>query len=164
MSGPLRVVVADDHPFYRRGLVESLRDSGIDVVREVPNGEAAIQAVEETAPDLVLMDLNMPGISGVEATQQLSKRFPATPVLMLSVSAEDADIADAISAGAIGYVLKETPQEEIVATIRSAAAGQPVDTPQARVGAAGALPRPDAHRRQRMRAGSDLRQIRGTLG
>jgi DNA-binding NarL/FixJ family response regulator len=146
MDRPLRVVVADDHPFYRQGLVQSLRDSGIDVVREVPNAEAGIQAVEETTPDLVIMDLNMPGISGVEAARQLSKRFPAIPVLMLSVSAEEADVADAINAGAIGYVLKEAPQEEIVAAIRSAAAGQPA--------AFAALPRPDAQRRRRMRTRS----------
>jgi DNA-binding NarL/FixJ family response regulator len=149
MDRPLRVVVADDHPFYREGLVQSLRASGIDVVGEVPNGEAGIQAVEETAPDLVLMDLNMPGISGVEAARQLSKRSPTTPVLMLSVSAEETDMAEAISAGAIGYVLKESPQEEIVAAIRSAAAGQPVVSAQAHLGAGAAIPRPGAHGRRR---------------
>lgn len=121
---PLRIVIADDHPFYRSGLAQSLRDSGIDVVRDVPNGEAAIRAVADTKPDLVLMDLNMPGLSGVEATRQLNERFPSTPVLMLSVSAEEADVADAIRAGATGYVLKESPPEEIVTAIREAAAGQ----------------------------------------
>ena len=122
MDRRLRVVVADDHPFYREGLAQSLRDSGIDVVRAVPNGEAGIQAVEETAPDLVLMDLNMPGVSGVEATRQLGERSPTTRVLMLSVSAEEVDVAEAISAGAVGYVLKESPQEEIIAAIRVVAA------------------------------------------
>jgi DNA-binding NarL/FixJ family response regulator len=155
MDRPLRVVVADDHPFYREGLVQSLREHGIEVVREATNAEAGIEAVAETAPDLVLMDLNMPGISGVEATRQLSKRCPTTPVLVLSVSAEEADVVEAINAGAIGYVLKESPQEEIVAAIRSAAAGQPVVSAQARLGAAAGLPRPDAHRSRQMRGRSD---------
>jgi DNA-binding NarL/FixJ family response regulator len=151
MNRPLRVVVADDHPFYRQGLVQSLRDSGIDVVREVPNGEAGIRAVEETVPDLLLMDLNMPGVSGVEAARQLRTRSPSTPVLMLSVSAEETDVAEAISAGAVGYVLKESPQEDIIAAIRAAAAGRPVVSAQARIGAGEALPRPAAHRTRQLR-------------
>lgn len=154
MSGPLRVVVADDHPFYRDGLVQSLRDSGIDVVRAVPNAEAAIEAVAETAPDLVVMDLNLPGMSGAEATRQLTRRFPGTPVLMLSVSADESDIADALSAGAVGYVLKESPQQEIVAAIRVAAARRPGGTAQARIGSAAA--RSDAHGGRRMGARSDM--------
>lgn len=123
---PWRVVIADDHPYYRRGLVTSLRESGIEVVSEVANGDAAIRAVEKTKPDLVLMDLNMPGVSGVDATRRLNKLFPRTPVLMISVSAEEADVADAILAGATGYVLKESPPDEIVSAVREAAAGQAV--------------------------------------
>jgi DNA-binding NarL/FixJ family response regulator len=154
MSRPLRVVIADDHPFYRDGLVRSLRDSGIDVVREVPNAEAAIQAVAETAPDLLVMDLNMPGMSGVEATRQMAERFPSTPVLMLSVSAEEEDIVGAMSAGAVGYVLKESPQEQIVAAIRAAASGPQGRTAQARMSPAAA--RPAAHGGRRMRARPDM--------
>jgi DNA-binding NarL/FixJ family response regulator len=126
MSPPCRVVVADDHPFYRKGLVTSLHESGIDVVREVANGEAAIRAVAETAPDLVLMDVNMPGLNGVEATPQLTGLFPMTRVLMLSVSAEEADVLNAIEAGATGYLLKESPPDEVITAIREAAAGRPV--------------------------------------
>jgi DNA-binding NarL/FixJ family response regulator len=154
MNRPLRVVIADDHPFYREGLAKSLRDTGIDVVRDVPNAQAVIQAVAETAPDLVLMDLNMPGMSGVEATRELTERFPDTRVLMLSVSAEEADMADALGAGAVGYVLKESPQQEIIAAIRSAA-GRQGGPAQARIGDATALPRPDAHGRRRKRTRSD---------
>jgi DNA-binding NarL/FixJ family response regulator len=121
---PLRVVIADDHPFYRRGLARSLRASGIDVVAEAPNGEAAIRAVEETAPDVVVMDLKMPGVSGLEATRVLSRRQLAKPVLMLSVSAEEGDVTDAILAGACGYVLKDRPVQEVIAGIRAAASGE----------------------------------------
>jgi DNA-binding NarL/FixJ family response regulator len=126
MGPPYRVVIADDHAFYRKGLVASLRASGIDVVREAANGEAAIRAVAETAPDLVLMDVNMPGVNGVEATRRLTELFPATGVVMLSVSAEEADVVNAIRAGATGYLLKESPPEEILTAIREAAAGRPV--------------------------------------
>jgi len=123
-AGSLRTVIADDHPFYRRGLARSLRASGIDVVAEAPNGGAAIRAVEETAPDVVLMDLNMPGMSGFEATTRLAERGSGTRVLVLSVSAEEADVADAIMAGASGYVLKDCPVEEVVAAIHAVASGR----------------------------------------
>jgi DNA-binding NarL/FixJ family response regulator len=119
----LRVVVADDHPFYRKGLARSLRACGIDVVAEAPNGEAAIRAVEETAPDVVVMDLKMPGMSGIEATRVLTRRDPRCRVLVLTVSAEDTDVTDAVLAGASGYVLKERPVEEVVESIRAAASG-----------------------------------------
>jgi two-component system nitrate/nitrite response regulator NarL len=126
----LRVVVADDHPFYREGLARLLRESGIDVVADVPNGEAAIEAVDRLAPDVVVMDLNMPGLSGLEATRTLSQRAPATRVLVLSVSAQEADVTDAILAGASGYVLKDGPVEEVVAGINAAAAGHAVISPR----------------------------------
>jgi DNA-binding NarL/FixJ family response regulator len=120
----LRVVIADDHPFYREGLARLLRESGIEVVGEVPNAEAAIEIVEETAPDVVIMDLRMPGLSALEATRRLSERAPASRVLVLSASAQEADVADAILAGASGYVLKDRPVEEVVAGIRAVAAGE----------------------------------------
>jgi two-component system nitrate/nitrite response regulator NarL len=123
-QGPLRVVVADDHPYYRRGLVRSLRARGIDVVAEAPNGEAAIRAVEQTAPDVVVMDLKMPGMSGFEATRQLTVRAPECRVIVLSVSNDEEDVSDAVLAGACGYVLKESPVDEVVAGIRAAAAGE----------------------------------------
>jgi DNA-binding NarL/FixJ family response regulator len=124
VEAPLRVVVADDHPYYRRGLVRSLRARGIEVVAEAPNGEAAIRAVEETAPDVVVMDLKMPGMSGFEATRRLTARAPASRVLVLSVSNEEEDVSDAVLAGACGYVLKESSADEVVAGIRAAAAGE----------------------------------------
>lgn len=131
---PLRVVLADDHPFYREGLARLLEQSGIDVVRSVPNGEAAIQAVEELAPDVVVMDLNMPGLSGMEATRRLTETAPATRVLVLSVSAQEEDVTEAILAGARGYVLKDGPVEEVVAGIRAAAAGHSLISPRIATG------------------------------
>ena len=127
---PLRVVLVDDHPVYRAGLARLLRESGVDVIAELPNGEAALQAVEEMAPDVVVMDLNMPGMSGLEATRQLVAQSPATRVLIVSVSAQEADVTDAILAGASGYILKESPVEEVVAGIRAAAAGQSLISPR----------------------------------
>src|SRR5918996_2064690 len=126
----LRVVLVDDHPVYRAGLARLLRESGVDVIAEVPNGEAALSVVEELAPDVVVMDLNMPGMSGLEATQRLVAQSPATRVLIVSVSAQEADVTDAILAGASGYVLKESPVEEVVAGIRAAAAGQSLISPR----------------------------------
>src|SRR5688500_367611 len=112
----LRVVVADDHPYYRKGLARLLRSLGVDVV-EASNGEAASEAVDATAPDVVLMDLQMPGLSGLEATRVLAGRPHTNRILMLSVSAEERDVSDAILAGAAGYVLKDEPLQQVLAGI-----------------------------------------------
>jgi DNA-binding NarL/FixJ family response regulator len=127
---PLRVVVVDDHSFYRAGLTRLLRASGVDVVAEAADGEAALRAVIETAPDVVVMDLNMPGISGIDATRRLTEASPATKVLVLTVSADEADVTSAIIAGASGYVLKDGPVEEVVAGIEAVAAGQSLISPR----------------------------------
>jgi DNA-binding NarL/FixJ family response regulator len=129
-SDPIRVVIADDHPFYRQGLADLLTKSGVEVVGEAPDGQVALQVVAETAPDVVVMDLNMPGISGAEATRRLTERNPAARVLVLSVSAEEADVTDAILAGAMGYVLKDSPVEEVVAGIKAAAKGESLISPR----------------------------------
>jgi DNA-binding NarL/FixJ family response regulator len=119
----LRVLLADDHPYYRRGLARSLRSRGIDVVGEAPNGDAALRAVDETDPDVVVMDLRMPGLSGLEATRLLTTRAEGPRVLVLSVSNDEEDVADAVLAGACGYVLKESSVDEVDAGIRAAASG-----------------------------------------
>jgi DNA-binding NarL/FixJ family response regulator len=130
MKASLRVVFADDHPFYREGMSRLLRHKGIDVLAEVPNAETAIRAVTELRPDVVLMDLNMPGLPGAEAIRRLRTASPNTPVLVLSVSAESADVVDALVAGASGYVLKDGPVEDVVAGIEAAAAGRSVLSPR----------------------------------
>jgi DNA-binding NarL/FixJ family response regulator len=126
----LRVVIADDHPFYRKGLARGLRESGIEVVGEAPNAKAALRAAEESAPDVVIMDLNMPGISGAEATRRLIERTPGSRVMVLSVSAQEEDVTDAMRAGASGYLVKETPIDEVIEGIRAVAAGQTAVSPR----------------------------------
>jgi DNA-binding NarL/FixJ family response regulator len=120
----LRVVIADDHPHYREGLARLLRANGIEVVAEARNGDAAIRAVRERTPDVVLMDLNMPGMSGVEATRHLLEQGAESRVIILSVSAQDEDVIDAIRGGASGYLVKEAPVEQVIEGITAAAAGQ----------------------------------------
>jgi two-component system nitrate/nitrite response regulator NarL len=117
-----RVLLVDDHAFYRTGLRSMLADEGIEVV-EARSGAAAVELVARAPPDVVLMDLHMPAMSGVEATRALGETAPAVPVVMLTVSADDRDVVDAVRAGARGYVLKDAALEEIVATIRAVAAG-----------------------------------------
>jgi DNA-binding NarL/FixJ family response regulator len=120
----MRVVIADDHTFYREGLARLLRKVGIDVVGEAPDGEAAVRLVQDTAPDVVLVDLRMPGVSGLETVRLLADQTATSRVLVLSVSADEVDVTDAIAAGASSYVLKDEPVEEVIAGIRAAAAGE----------------------------------------
>lgn len=127
---PVRVVIADDHPAFRLGLSKLLARSGIEVVAEAANGVAAIKAAEETAPDVVVLDLNMPLLSGVDVIRHLVERAPASRVLVLSVSADEVDVTDAILAGAGGYVLKDGPAEDVVAGVRALAGGESLISPR----------------------------------
>jgi DNA-binding NarL/FixJ family response regulator len=126
----LRVVLVDDHPVYREGLAKLLRESGVDVVAQAGNGADALSLVAEKAPDVVVMDLNMPGMSGVDVTRKLVERTPASRVLVVSVSAQEEDVTEAILAGASGYVLKDGPVEEVVAGIQAAANGESLISPR----------------------------------
>jgi DNA-binding NarL/FixJ family response regulator len=120
------VFIVDDHSFFRSGLRSLLAEHGFEVVGEAPSGEAALPLVERRRPDLVVMDLNMPGMSGVEATRRLSERSPAPTVLVLTVSMAQADVIDALEAGAAGYLLKDSPSDELARGIWAALEG---DTP-----------------------------------
>jgi DNA-binding NarL/FixJ family response regulator len=126
----LRVVIVDDHPVYRQGLAKLLGECGVEVVAQAGNGPDAIKLVEQTAPDVVVVDLNMPGLSGVDVTRRLTERNPASRVLIVSVSAQEDDVTEAILAGASGYVLKDGPVEEVVAGIQAAAAGESLISPR----------------------------------
>jgi DNA-binding NarL/FixJ family response regulator len=128
-----RVVLADDHPCYRQGLANLLTESGVDVVAEAANGWAALRAVDSMSPDAVVVDLKMPGVSGAEVTRRLTSCDPPHRVLVLSVTASEADVMSALRAGASGYVLKDGPVEEIVAGIAAVAEGESFFSP--RVGA-----------------------------
>jgi DNA-binding NarL/FixJ family response regulator len=121
----IRVLVVDDHALFRRGLQMVLEgEDDIEVVGEAGDGAEAIEKAEDTAPDVVLMDVRMPKRSGIEATTQIKELLPHVKILMLTISDEEGDLYDAIKAGASGYLLKEIPIEEVADAIRSVWAGQ----------------------------------------
>jgi DNA-binding NarL/FixJ family response regulator len=124
------VVVVDDHDVFRNGLISLLAEQGIDVVGDTPDGEEAIRLVARLAPDVVVMDLNLPGISGLEAIARLAVEAPSTRVLVLTISADETHVTEAIVAGACGYLLKDASIAEIVSGVRSAAAGESLISPK----------------------------------
>ena len=119
----------DDHDLFRTGLRNLLEEQAVQVVGEADNGTDALRLVREVAPDVVVMDLNMPGISGVEATRQISMFAPLTRVLVLTISDQDGDVMDAIMAGACGYLLKDSSLHELMAGIRATANGESLISP-----------------------------------
>ncbi|MCU1476852.1 MAG: LuxR family transcriptional regulator [Subtercola sp.] len=126
----IRVLVADDHPIVRSGIVALLQDAAdIDVVGQAVNGLEAVRLAGELAPDLVVMDLRMPGLGGAEATAEIMATVPGVRVLVLTTYETDDDILPAIEAGASGYLVKAAPQEEILAGVRAVAGGQTVLAP-----------------------------------
>jgi DNA-binding NarL/FixJ family response regulator len=127
---PIRVLLADDHPVVRQGLPGMLAaEPGIEVVAEAASGPEAVDLARVTAPDVVLMDLRMPGGGGVPAIKQLADELPDVRVVVLTTYDTDADILRAVEAGATGYLLKDTPRAQLADAIRAAAQGQTVLTP-----------------------------------
>jgi DNA-binding NarL/FixJ family response regulator len=125
-----RVLLVDDHDLFRTGLVSLLTEQGVHIAGEAATGDAALGLVRDLAPDVVVMDLNMPGISGVEAIREISASAPRTRVVVLTISADDGDVVDAVMAGACGYLLKDSTIQQLVSGIRSAAAGESLISPQ----------------------------------
>ena len=126
----LRVLVVDDHDLFRTGLRNLLEEEGVNVVGEAENGEAAIRLASDLAPDVVIMDLNMPGAGGVETTRRLSSLAPLSRVVVLTISADDDDVMNAVMAGACGYLLKDSSIQELIAGIRAASEGESLISPQ----------------------------------
>jgi DNA-binding NarL/FixJ family response regulator len=125
----VRVLIVDDHDLFRSGLRNLLEDEGVQVVGEAAAGLEALDIVRDVAPDVVVMDLNMPGMTGVEATRHISTIAPLTRVVMLTISDQDNDVIDAILAGACGYLLKDSSIQELIAGIRAAAQGESLISP-----------------------------------
>ena len=126
----IRLLVVDDHPVVRSGIVGMLcGEEDLDVAGQAADGAAAVELAVELAPDVVLMDLRMPGLDGVEATRRILAA-PAPPrVVVLTTYDTDGDILRAVEAGAIGYLLKDSPREDILAAVRAAAAGRSALSP-----------------------------------
>ena len=132
MSEPaIRIVVVDDHTLFRRGITALLGGvPGFAIVGEAADGLEGIRVVAALQPDVVLLDLNMPGISGIEALQAILRSAPGMPVVMLTVSEDAADLMAALKAGAQGYLLKNIDSDFLVDSVRRAAAGESVMSPE----------------------------------
>lgn len=125
----LRVLLVDDHDLFRTGLRNLLEERDVTVVGEASTGDEAVRRVGDLTPDVVVMDLNMPGMGGVEATRHIAGVSPLTRVLMLTISDEDSDVMDAILAGACGYLLKDSSIQDLIAGIQAAARGESLISP-----------------------------------
>ncbi|WP_281894134.1 response regulator, partial [Micromonospora humidisoli] len=128
MTG-VRVMVVDDHPMWREGVARDLTEAGHLVVATSGEGRQAVRVAAAARPDVVVLDLQLPDISGVEVIQGLRAALPRVRVLMLSASGEQQGVLDAVKAGATGYLLKSAAPAEFLDAVRRTAAGEPVFTP-----------------------------------
>jgi DNA-binding NarL/FixJ family response regulator len=130
MPDPIRLLIVDDHPIVRDGLRGVFTgDPGFEVVGEAANGVEALARVGHTPPDVVLMDLRMPEMGGVEAIRRLRAEAPGVRVLVLTTYDTDSDVLPAVEAGATGYLLKDAPRDELLRAVRAAAKGESVLSP-----------------------------------
>ena len=125
----LRVMVVDDHPMWRDAVARDLDDAGFDVVASVGEGAQALRIAGAASPDVVVLDLQLPDISGVDVVLGLLAARPGTRVLILSASGEQQDVLNAVKAGAAGYIVKSVGRAEFIDAVRRTAAGEPVFTP-----------------------------------
>jgi DNA-binding NarL/FixJ family response regulator len=130
MSAPITVVVIDDHVLFRTGLRELLEQEEIRVVGEASTAEAGLEVIERQAPDVAIVDLNLPRMSGQNAIRQIATIAPRTQVLVLTISADEADVTDAVLAGACGYLLKDASVGDIASGVRAAAVGESMVSPR----------------------------------
>src|SRR6476661_4768430 len=126
-AAPISVVVADDHPLWRDAVARDLAEAGLTVLATADDGPAAVNRTKATRPDVLVLDLNLPGMRGHEVCAALGSL--ATRVLVLSASGEQQDVLEAVKAGATGYLVKSASREEIVEAVRATARGEAVFTP-----------------------------------
>lgn len=130
MPRAITVVVVDDHVLFRSGLRELLQQEEIKVVGEASSAEAGLEVIERHTPDVAIMDLGLPRMSGHEAIRRVGKISPTTQVLVLTISSNEADVTEAVLAGACGYLLKDASVEDIIAGVRAAAIGESMVSPR----------------------------------
>ena len=127
---PIRVIIVDDQELFRRGLTMLMDvEPGLDVVGEAGDGQTGIELASRVAPDVVLLDVRMPKISGIEACVAIKEAVPAAKILMLTVSDEESDLYEAVKSGANGYLLKDSSIEEVAQAVRVVADGQSLISP-----------------------------------
>jgi len=126
----IRLMIADDHRMLREGLRRSMSEMGFDVVAEARNGAEAVQMAESTRPDVILMDVTMPEMDGVEACRQVRQKLPNTQIVMLTMHADQEILTGAIRAGASGYLVKDCSTDEIASAVEMAARGDTALSPQ----------------------------------
>jgi DNA-binding NarL/FixJ family response regulator len=126
----IRVMIADDHALFRRGLEMVLQgEPGLDLVGQASDGAEAVHVASEVVPDVVLMDIRMPKITGIEAARQMKEVAPSAKIIMLTISDEEEDLFEAIRAGASGYLLKDIPLDELADSVRAVHGGQSLINP-----------------------------------
>jgi DNA-binding NarL/FixJ family response regulator len=146
----LRLLIADDHPAFRAGLrllLESLSDFEVDVVGEAETGEQALEAAIELSPDVIVMDLQMPGLGGIETTRRVVAAAPHVRVLVLTMFEDESSVFAALRAGAHGYVLKGAGQEQLARAIQAVAAGESIFSPAIATRVIESFARPNAAQR-----------------
>ncbi|MFF8396115.1 response regulator [Streptomyces sp. NPDC016172] len=129
LQDPIKVMVVDDHPMWRDAVARDLAESGFEVVATAGDGDQAVRRAKAAAPDVLVLDLNLPGKPGVQVCKEVVAANPALRVLVLSASGEHADVLEAVKSGATGYLLKSASTEELQDAVRSTAVGDPVFTP-----------------------------------
>ncbi len=130
MPDPIRILLADDHPLFREGVAHSLAaDADLEVIAQASSGEQAVELAQRLRPDVVLLDINMPGIGGIAAAAQIAASLPETRIVMLTVAQNEDSLMAALKAGAHGYVLKGVSAEEFRNITRRVAAGEAYVTP-----------------------------------
>ena len=126
----LRILIADDHPLFRKGMRALLTaTTDTEVVGEATTGQEAIELADSLQPDVILMDLQMPGINGIEATRQIVHTSPHIRILVVTLFEDDSSVFTALRAGARGYILKDAKEEEIVRAIRAVGSGESIFSP-----------------------------------